>query len=203
MAKEKKAKKAGKGLWTEFKEFMNRGNAFMLAVGVVIGGAFGAIVSAFTNILLNAVMAAVPGGLGGLVTPIKTQTAINLAEGAGLSEDQLILTAKDWAAQDVAIRGLYTPHGGNYYFSSMPILDWGTLINAIISFIIVGIVLFIIVKIINTAAKKKEALQAKAREDYYKKHPEERPQPVEEGAPAPTTEELLTQIRDLLAEKKK
>lgn len=199
----KKFKNKGKGLWAEFKEFMNRGNAFMLAVGVVIGGAFGAIVSAFTNILLNAVMAAVPGGLGGLVTPIKTSTAINLANGAGLTESELILTAQEWATKDVAIRGLYTPHGGKYYFSSMPILDWGTLINAIISFIIVGLVLFIIVKVINSAVKRKEALQAKAREEYYKKHPEERPAPVEEGAPAPTTEELLTQIRDLLAEKKK
>ena len=48
----KKAKK-GPGLWAEFKEFINRGNAFMLAVGVVIGGAFSAIVNAFVNILLS------------------------------------------------------------------------------------------------------------------------------------------------------
>ena len=202
MAKEKKMKKAGKGLWVEFKEFMNRGNAFMLAVGVVIGAAFGAIVSAFTNILLNAVMAAVPGGLGGLVTPIKTSTAIKMAEGCGLTADQLVISGVDYLALDAGTRGLYVAHGGNYYFSSMPILDWGALINAIISFIIVGLVLFIIVKAVNSAAKRKEALQAKAREEYYKKHPEERPAPVEEGAPAPTTEELLTQIRDLLAEKK-
>ena len=44
----KKAKK-GPGFWAEFKEFINRGNAFMLAVGVVIGGAFSAIVNAFVN----------------------------------------------------------------------------------------------------------------------------------------------------------
>ena len=48
----KKAKK-GPGFWKEFKEFINRGNAFMLAVGVVIGGAFSAIVNAFVNILLT------------------------------------------------------------------------------------------------------------------------------------------------------
>ena len=34
-----------KSLWQEFKEFINKGNAFMLAVGVVIGGAFNAIVT--------------------------------------------------------------------------------------------------------------------------------------------------------------
>ena len=63
----KKARK-GKGLWKEFKEFINKGNAFMLAVGVVIGGAFGAIVTAFVNILLSLATWAVPGGLKGLVT---------------------------------------------------------------------------------------------------------------------------------------
>ena len=200
MAKEKKARK-GSGLWKEFKDFMNRGNAFMLAVGVVIGGAFSAIVSAFTSILLNAVMAVIPGGLGGLVTPIYTNTAISLAEGAGLSKEQLVLSAKDWSQLDVALRGLYNPHGGKYYFASMPILDWGTLINAVISFIIVGLVLFIIVKVINTATKKKQELEEKAREEYYKKHPEERPVPPEPGVPEPTEVELLKEIRDALVKK--
>ena len=197
----KKLKK-GKGLWTEFKEFMNRGNAFMLAVGVVIGGAFSAIVNAFTNILLNAVMAVVPGGLAGLVTPIKTSTAIGLAEGAGLTADELILGAKDWAEKDVAIRGLYTAHGGKYYFSSMPILDWGTLINAVISFIIVGIVLFIIVKVINSVQRKNDEIKAKAQEAYYEKHPEERPVPPEPGKPEPTELDYLKEIRDALVAKK-
>ena len=200
-ARKAERKKAGKGLWAEFKEFMNRGNAFMLAVGVVIGGAFTAIVSAFTSILLNLVTAAVPGGLAGLVTPLKTSTAIQLAAGAGISEEQMVLTAKDWAAIDsVAIRGLYTAYGGNYYFNSMPILNWGALINAIISFIIVGIVLFIVVKVVNGAAKKKAEAEARARERYYQKHPEERPVEPEPEAPKPTQEELLAGI---LAELKK
>ena len=199
MAKNK-LKKKGKGIWTEFKEFMNRGNAFMLAVGVVIGGAFTAIVSAFTSILLNAVAAAVPGGLNGLVTPLKTGTAINLANEAGITEANMILSAKDWAALEAGVRGLYTAYGGKYYFSSMPILNWGALINAIISFIIVGIVLFIIVKIIAVATAKKEEAVAKARERYYEKHPEERPVEPEPEAPKPTQEELLTAI---LAELKK
>ena len=57
LTKEEKAarraerKKAGKGIVAEFKAFINKGNAFMLAVGVVIGGAFSAIVNAFVNIL--------------------------------------------------------------------------------------------------------------------------------------------------------
>lgn len=200
-AKKAAKRKAGEGLWAEFKAFMNRGNAFMLAVGVVIGGAFSAIVTAFTSILLNGVTAAVPGGLTGLVTPIKTGTAIELAKAAGIAENQMVLSAKDWSAiENVAIRGLYTAYGGNYYFSSMPILNWGALINAVISFVIVGIVLFIIVKIVSTAAKKKALAEAKAREKYYEKHPEERPVEPEPEAPKPTQEELLTGI---LAELKK
>ena len=51
-ARRKERKAAGKGLWDEFKAFINKGNAFMLAVGVVIGGAFSAIVTAFVLIPL-------------------------------------------------------------------------------------------------------------------------------------------------------
>ena len=57
-----------KSLWAEFKEFINKGNAFMLAVGVVIGGAFNAIVTSLVNILMSVATWGVPGGLKGLVT---------------------------------------------------------------------------------------------------------------------------------------
>ena len=82
------------------------------------------------------------------------------------------------------------------------VIDWGTLLTAFISFIIIAVVLFIIVKVSNTAAKKKAELEAKAQEAYYEKHPEERPVPPEPGKPAPTEVELLTEIRDALKEKK-
>ena len=49
----KKGKVKGKSFFAEFKEFINKGNAFMLAVGVVIGGAFSAIVNSLVNILLS------------------------------------------------------------------------------------------------------------------------------------------------------
>ena len=58
-------KKKGLGFWAEFKEFINRGNAFMLAVGVVIGTAFTAIVNAFVNMLMSVATWPVPGGLAG------------------------------------------------------------------------------------------------------------------------------------------
>jgi large conductance mechanosensitive channel len=39
----------------EFKEFILKGNMLDLAVGVIIGGAFGAVVKSFTDILLAAI----------------------------------------------------------------------------------------------------------------------------------------------------
>ena len=100
------------------------------------------------------------------------------------------------------ITSKYTLHGTTYTYNMSAVIDWGALINAVLSFIIIAIVLFIIVKVANSAARKKEELKAKELEKYYEKHPEERPAPVEPGVPAPTQEELLTQIRDILKAKK-
>ena len=214
----KKIKAKGKGFFAEFKEFINKGNALMLAIGVVIGGAFSAIVNAFVNILMNVATWAVPGGLKGLVSVLPALNpaqegldgvgqwfakgdydamALKVGQAAGIEDQgQALLYGSDKLGQN------YTAHGGKFCFNGAAIIDWGALLTAFISFVIIAIVLFIIVKVSNNIARKKEALQAKAREEYYKKHPEERPAPVEEGVPAPTTEELLTQIRDLLKEKK-
>ena len=81
------------------------------------------------------------------------------------------------------------------------IIDWGTLINAVISFLIIAVVLFTIVKAAAVLKARKEEFEAKAREEYYNKHPEQRPAPVVPGVTAPTEAELLVQIRDLLKEK--
>ena len=212
----KKAKK-GKGIFTEFKEFINKGNAFMLAVGVVIGGAFGAIVTAFVNILLNVATWAVPGGLKGLVTVLPAlndaqrgfdgvgqafakgdfdKMALAVGQAAGITDDgQALLYGAD------KLNANYTAHGGKFYFNGSAIIDWGALLTAIISFLIIALVLFIIVKVISVAAAKKAALQAKAQEEYYKKHPEERPVPPEPGAPEPSELDVLKEIRDALVKK--
>ena len=210
----KKAKK-GPGFWAEFKEFINRGNAFMLAVGVVIGGAFGAIVTAFVNMLMSLATWPVPGGLSGLVTVLPALTDGQKGLGGvgqkfAAADYNTIATQIGTAAgaQDPALYGAtiiganYTKYGTNFYFNGSAIINWGALINAVISFIIIAVVLFIIVKVSNKMAAKKAELKAKAQEAYYEKHPEERPQPVPEGKPELTTNEILIQIKDLLAEKK-
>ena len=209
-----------KGFFAEFKEFINKGNAFMLAVGVVIGGAFSAIVTAVVNILLSVATWGVPGGLKGLITVLPAapgnaaqqgpvgqvftsdQLADKTIEFAKTQGVELAKTDETFIQWQTALLGKYTLHGTKYSFNGAAVIDWGAFLTAVISFIIIAIVLFIIVKVSNAAQKKRDELKAKALEEHYKKHPEDRPAPVEPGVPAPTQEELLTQIRDILKEKK-
>ena len=212
-----KKEKKGPGFFQEFKEFINRGNAFMLAVGVVIGGAFSAIVNAFVNMLLNVATWPVPGGLKGLVTVLPAlsaaqeglpdvgqyfakgdydQVALKVGQAAGITDDgQALLYGTGKLSAN------YTAHGGKFIFNGAAIIDWGTLITAVISFIIIAIVLFIIVKVVSTAQKKKAELEAKQKEAYYEKHPEERPVPPEPGKPEPTELDYLKRIADALDKK--
>ena len=100
------------------------------------------------------------------------------------------------------VQGEAENHGTTFTYNMRAIIDWGTLINAFISFVIIAVVLFIIVKVVNTVKRKNEEIKAKALEEYYKKHPEERPVEPEPGEPVPTEIDYLKEIRDLLAEKK-
>jgi len=59
MAKEKKAKK----FLTEFKEFIAKGNAFNLAVGVIIGAAFQGIVNSLVNDIIMPVLGIILNGI--------------------------------------------------------------------------------------------------------------------------------------------
>ena len=227
-AEKKAAKKNKPGLFAEFKAFISKGNAFMLAVGVVIGGAFSAIVTAFVNILLSVATWPVPGGLKGLVTVLPALTdaqkgAAFLVDGQTVNlqsftmaeaNDRVIQFAAaqgklgltvddaDFIQWKNSLLGLYDQHGTTFTSKMSAVIDWGALLTAVISFLIIAIVLFIIVKSVATVNAKKAELEAKALEAHYKKHPEERPAPVEPGLPEPTEKDILVQIRDLLKAKK-
>lgn len=62
-----------KALLNEFKEFINRGNVMDMAVGVIIGGAFTAIVTSLTDSIINPLISVIAGGsateISGLVVP--------------------------------------------------------------------------------------------------------------------------------------
>lgn len=204
MAKKKKVKDPNKkSLWAEFKEFINKGNAFMLAIGVVIGGAFNAIVTALVNILMSVATWGVPGGLKGLVTVLPalndTQRGV---EGIGQSfkaseivektiafaKSQGVEITKDsdtfvqWQTQ---LKGLYDLHGTTYTYKMSAVIDWGSFINAVIAFIIIALTLFIIVKVTTVLAKKREEAKARLQAKLAKgKGGEEGQEATEEEAPA-------------------
>lgn len=211
--KKQEIKKKKVKLWAEFKAFVSRGNVLDMAIGVIMGSAFGAIVTALVNILISVCTWAVPGGIKGLVTVLPAVNSSQSGlEGIGQTFDaaklnEIISTyakasgfdPKDAAAfgnAQNAILSKYTLHGSTYYYNGSAIIDWGTFINAIISFLIIALVLFIILKVFSILKAKRLELEAKEKEAYYKKHPEERPVA---GKPVDTPEvALLKEIRDTL-----
>lgn len=131
----------------EFKKFLLRGNVVDLAVAVVIGAAFSAVVKAFTDGIVNPLIGVV----------------------GGQNFDTLTITLLEETASKPAV-----------------VLGYGFVITAVINFVLVAaIVFFLIVKPLNAIA----ARRARGEE------------PVE-ATPAPSDEALLlTEIRDLLAQR--
>lgn len=226
MSKEKnKLATKTSSLWKDFKAFITRGNILDMAVGVIIGGAFNAIVTAFTKILMSICTWNVPGGIDGLVTVLPaTNASQSGAEFAGqffkVNEvtDKVIEYAQKQGAGTINVQSdtylqwkdsllkNYTLHGDTYTYNSSSIIDWGTFINAIITFFIIALTLFVIVKVVKSISAKRLAIQKdleeKAHQAYLKEHPEEaekeRKEQEEKNKPAPKPDNilLLEEIRD-------
>jgi len=113
-------------LFQEFKKFAMRGNAIDLAVGVVIGAAFSAIVNSLVKDLINP-------PLGVLIGGIDFSNFFIVLKGSGPYP-----TPK--AAQD----------------AGAVVLTYGLFINAVINFLIVAAVLFVIVRQINKLTTPKD-----------------------------------------------
>ena len=201
--------------FNDFKVFITRGNVIDMAVGVIVGGAFTAIVNALSNNVLrpviNWILALVLGkdSLTGVYTFL--QVAYKTEDGVVLPEINLE-------------ESIY--------------IDWGAFINAIINFFIIALVLFCIVRFINNvrdingdikkmASKailsKEEIAELKANgvnvknrkevDAYFAekarlaKEAEEKAKAEDEARAAaqraanPSTEELLKEIRDILKSK--
>ena len=169
------SKKNGKkSLWAEFKEFINKGNAMALAVGTIIGGAFSGITKSVTNDLIMPLVNIFLGGTD------FSELKVELPRIVPVYEDVLNEAGEVIGQQ-------YVPH----------YLTYGNFISAVINFIIMAVVVFIIVKIMNNIS---EAATRKAREEAEAAAAAAAAEAAK-VPPAPTTEELLTQIRDLLKDK--
>ena len=114
----------------EFKQFAMRGNVVDMAVGLVIGAAFGAIVASF---------------VGDVLMPI-----IGLAVG-GADFSNLFVVLKEGAKQGPPYDSLEAAKS-----SGAVVFAYGVLVNTVINFLIVAFALFMLVKAMN-AAKRKEA----------------------------------------------
>ena len=114
----------------EFKAFALKGNLVDIAVAFVMGGAFGKVVSTFTEKLIAPLIGLLTGGSNFYDKKWVLKSEINeVVDASG----KVIVTHGD----EVAI-------------------EWGAFITVVIDFVIVAFVLFLIIKGIN-AAKKKEA----------------------------------------------
>ena len=155
MAEEKKERK---GFFKEFKEFITRGNVLDMAVGIIIGGAFTAIVTALTagilQPLINWALGAIFQGDG--------LAAARTVLGGYVMEDGSIL----WSAAEVQASNLAVDWAATNY------IDWGSFIGAIINFLLVALVLFIIIKSINrvheAGVKAKEIAEKKVKKEEPK-----------------------------------
>ncbi len=201
MKKDKKNNKVFT-LWSDFKKFIAKGNVVDMAVGVIMGSSFGAIVTALVNIFLALCTWPIPGGISGLITILPPLSASQIPpEGFPVE-----ISVADWpevtADQLALYTSMYTKHGGSYVYNGVAVLDWGAFINAVVSFLIIALVLFVILKTFNYAKNKAAKLKELELEAYYKKFPDQRPKPAEENAPAPAPVkeevELLKDIKSLL-----
>ena len=133
------------GMAQEFKEFAVKGNMVDMAVGIIIGGAFGKIVSSLVNDVIMPPIGMLVGGV---------------------DFSNLAVTMKEAVGDTPAV-----------------VVKYGAFIQQCVDFLIVAFAVFMMVKVINSLRREEEAPEA-------------------EAPAAPSTEELLTEIRDLLASEK-
>ena len=165
-----------KSLWAEFKEFINKGNAMALAVGTIIGGAFGNITKSVTNDLIMPLVNIFLGG-------------------TDFTDAKLRLPRMPWV--EPTYETVVDATGAEVVQEVHNYLTYGNFIAAVINFLIMAAVVFFIVKGMNAltdAAKRKEREAAEAAAAAAAAEAAANPP----APPAPTAEELLTEIRDLL-----
>lgn len=176
------AKKDKKGFFKEFGEFINRGNALALAIGVIIGGAFTNIVTAINKNIISPLIAWIIGDTdlsNSLITVLKSHTEVKVA-----------------TAEDVANKLASTVGEEFKVVVNDIVISWGALIQAIIDFILIALILFLIIKIVTAIVNRAKKVAEAHRKEQQPEVVEVPAEPV--PAPIPADIQLLTEIRDLL-----
>ena len=122
------------GMVKEFKEFAMRGNVVDLAIGVIIGGAFGKIITSLVNDIIMPPIGKLTGGVD------FKELFINL--------DPAKLTKAGTAVKTVA----------DAKDAGATVITYGVFFNTILDFLIVSFCIFLVVKGINALKRKQEAV---------------------------------------------
>ena len=143
-----------KKFFGEFKKFITRGNVMDMAVGVIVGGAFTAIVNGLSNFILKPLI----------------NFALFKAFGANSLSDVYTFLNKVETTQDVldesgAVIGTETVVD----LANSIYIDWGSFINAVINFFLIAFVLFCIVRVFNRVRDNQKELVAKAKKNKISK----------------------------------
>lgn len=180
MKSKKERKEKRQSIFKEFLDFINKGNAIALAIGVILGGAFNAIVTAINKNVISPIIAYCLGDTD-LTNTLQT-----------------VLKYRSADATDVA-NGIATEVG-----EKIPgiVISWGALIQSVIDFLLIAIILFAMVKISSSIIKKAKEAGEKLAKKGQVKQDEETTETVEVPVVLPQDIELLTEIRDLLKDKK-
>ena len=121
------------GMISEFKEFINQGNVMDLAVGVIIGAAFGKIVTALTDDIIMPLVGMVAGNLD-------------------FSNNYLVLGGGDKVTPGMPLSAAKAA-GAN-------VLAWGDFVSVVLNFLILAFVIFQLVKVANRIKKPAAAAPA-------------------------------------------
>ena len=131
-----------KKFFGEFKKFITRGNIVDMAVGVIVGSSFTAIVNALSNNILK---------------PIINHLLRLILGKDALTECYTFLGEKVYVLDEGGLPTSEIDLKNSIY------IDWGAFIIAIINFLIVAFVLFCIVKAINKMRENSEELEQKVK----------------------------------------
>ena len=126
-----------KKFFSAFKTFISRGNVVDMAVGVIVGGAFGKISTSLVNDVIMPAVSMLMGGVDFTAWKIVLKEAVMEMGADGLMVE---------TAPEVAIK-------------------YGSLIAVIVDFLIIAFSVFCMVKLINSMKEKAEALKKKEEEE--------------------------------------
>ena len=132
-----------KKFFSEFKKFITRGNVIDMAVGVIVGSSFTAIVNGMSNYILKPV--------------INWLLAVLLGKDS-LSDLHTFLVKVEKSSDILDAEGNVIGTESVIDLAESIYIDWGAFINAVINFFLIAFVLFTIVKIINKIREEQKEL---------------------------------------------